>query len=243
MHALDVKVMGRTLNMLVNAQSLNGLSQCTVRFANCVLKITGVSDARNRLTTWQILILNGAMIVWINVASVLVAMDILNLTCLHCAMLSDILRIMHFALHVAKLGNVLCVNQNSVLRFAGLLVKICVLNVRNFQRVAVPGDLCVNMHLANALPGCTAEMIYASNKIFLQSMAKIRICRLEPVYNACETTTWSGLLSENTGVTSDAIAKVATVVTNNVMFVQTLIMYSAVVSLHLGTRGIAACHV
>ena len=86
-------------------------------------------------------------------------------------------------------------------------------------------------------------MIFASNKLFLPSMAKIQICRLEPVYNACETTTWSGLLSENTGVTSDAIAKVATVVTNNVMLLQTLIMCSAVVSLHLGIRDITACHV
>ena len=94
---------------------------------------------------------------WINVASVLVAMDILNLTCLRCAMLSDILRIMHFALHVAKLGDVLFANQRSVLRFAGLLVKIFVLNVRNFLSVAVPGDLCVNTHLVNAPPGCTAE--------------------------------------------------------------------------------------
>ena len=170
-------------------------------------------------------------------------MDMLNLTCLHCAIFSDTLRTPLFASNVANLGDVLFANRRSVLRFVGLLAKIFVLNVRNFQSVAVPGDLCVNIHLANALPGCTAEMIFASNKIFLPSMAKIRICRLEPVYNACETTTWSGLLSENTGVTSDAIAKVATVVTNNVMFVQTLIMYSAVVSLHLGTRGIAACHV
>ena len=69
-------------------------------------------------------------------------------------------------------------------------------------------------------------------------MAKIRICRLELVCNACETTTWSGFLFENTGVTSDVIAKVATIVTN-----RTLIMCSAVVLMHLGIRVIAACHV
>ena len=167
----------------------------------------------------------------------------LNLTCLHCAIFSDILCTPLFASNVANLGDVLFANRRSVLRFAGLLAKIFVLNVRNFQSVAVPGDLCVNIHLANALPGCTADMIFASNKNFLPSMAKIRRCRLEPVYNACETTTLSGLLSKNTGVTSDAIAKVATVVTNQMMCLPILIRHSAVVSLHPGIRVITACHV
>ena len=74
-------------------------------------------------------------------------------------------------------------------------------------------------------------------------MAKIRICRPELVCNACETTTWSGFLSENIGVTSDAIAKVATVVTNNVMRLPILIQCRAVVYLHLGIEVITACHV
>ena len=74
-------------------------------------------------------------------------------------------------------------------------------------------------------------------------MAKIQRCRLEPVYNACETTTWSGLLSENTGVTSDAIAKVATVVTNKMMGLPILNMHSAVVYLLLEIRVTTACHV
>ena len=183
------------------------------------------------------------MIVWINGASVLVAMDMLNLTCLHCAMLSDILRMLHFALHVAKLGNVLCVNQNSVLRFDGLLVKIFVLDVRNFLSAAVPVDLCVNIHLANAPPGWTAPTFNVSQKVSLPSMAKIQRCRLELVYNACETTTLSGLLCENIGVTNDVIAKVATAVTNNVMLLQTLTMCSAAVSSHLGIGANTACHV
>ena len=93
------------------------------------------------------------MIVWINGASVLVAMAILNLTCRHCATLSDDLRIMLFASNVTTLGDVLFVSQNSVLRFDGLLVKRFVLNVRNFLSVAVLVDLCVNILLANALSG------------------------------------------------------------------------------------------
>ena len=89
-------------------------------------------------------------------------MDMLNLTCLRCAMLSDLLRTMLFALNVANLGDAVFAMRRSVLRFDGLLAKIFVLNVRNFLSVAVPGDPCVNIHLANAPPGWTALMFNVS---------------------------------------------------------------------------------
>ena len=106
-----------------------------------------------------------------------------------CAIIFKNLRTLLFASNVANLGDALFAMRRSVLRFDGLLAKIFVLNVRMLLNVAVPGDLCVNIHLANALPGLSADMIFASNNNSLPSMAKIRICRLEPVYNACETTT------------------------------------------------------
>ena len=151
--ALGVQVMEKILNATARARNLNKLKQCTVPFVNCIIDITSVSNAAKRLTIWQILILNGAMIVWINGASVLVAMDILNLTCRHSAMLSGSLRIRLFVFNVVRLGNVLFANQRSVPRYDGLLVKTCVLNVRNYLSVAVLVDLCVNILLANVLSG------------------------------------------------------------------------------------------